>query len=107
MYKLFLKILAKANSVDPDQAPLGAVTVIWVCTICIKYAILSGTVVYKILGHLPFTSEEPQRCTSDECTMSYPQRIFMVVSTHQKCLGGAFQMSTHAQHMFSWENIQS
>ena len=40
-----------ANSVDPDQtAPSGAV---WSGSALFAYAILSATLVYKILGHLP------------------------------------------------------
>ena len=42
-----------ANSVDPDQtAPSGAV---WSGPTLFEYAILSDTLVYKILGHLPYT----------------------------------------------------
>ena len=41
-----------ANSVDPDQtAPSGAV---WSGSALFAYAILSATLVYEILGHLPF-----------------------------------------------------
>ena len=41
-----------ANSVDPDQtAPSGAV---WSGSALFVYAILSDTLVYKILVHLPF-----------------------------------------------------
>ena len=49
--QLFLKILSEMeNSVDPDQtAPSGAV---WSGSALFAYAILSDTVVYKILGHL-------------------------------------------------------
>ena len=40
-----------ANSVDPDQtAPLGAV---WSGSTLFAYAILSETLVFQILGHLP------------------------------------------------------
>ena len=50
----FLKILGwMANSADPDQtAPEGAV---WSGSALFAYAILSYTLVYKILGHLPYT----------------------------------------------------
>ena len=53
--QLFLKILSeKANSVDPDQtAPEGAV---WSGSALFAYAILLATLVYKILGHLPYTT---------------------------------------------------
>ena len=49
--QVFLKILSViANSVDPDQtAPSGAV---WSGSTQFAYAILSDTLVYKILGHL-------------------------------------------------------
>ena len=41
-----------ANSVDPDQtAPSGAV---WSGSALFAYSILSDTLVYKILGHLPY-----------------------------------------------------
>ena len=41
-----------ANSVDPDQtAPSGTV---WSGSALFAYAILSATLVYKILGHLPY-----------------------------------------------------
>ena len=41
-----------ANSVDPDHtAPSGAV---WSGSALFAYAILSATVVYKILGVLPY-----------------------------------------------------
>ena len=40
-----------ANSVDPDlTAPSGAV---WSVSTLFGYAILSDTLLYKILGHLP------------------------------------------------------
>ena len=41
-----------ANSADPDQtAPSGAV---WSGSALFTYAILSGTLVYEILGQLPY-----------------------------------------------------
>ena len=41
-----------ANSVDPDQtAPEGAV---WSWSTLLAYAILQGTLVYEILGNLPY-----------------------------------------------------
>ena len=41
-----------ANSVHPDQtAPSGAV---WSGSTLFAYAILSGALVYEILGHLPY-----------------------------------------------------
>ena len=41
-----------ANSVEPDQtAPSGAV---WSGSALFAYAILSATLVYEILGHLPY-----------------------------------------------------
>ena len=41
------------NSVDPDQtAPLGAD---WSGSALFAYTILSTTLVYKILGHLPYS----------------------------------------------------
>ena len=49
-----------ANSADPDQiAPSGAV---WSGSALFAYAILSETLVYEILGHLPynFYLQEPQ-----------------------------------------------
>ena len=48
----FLKIINRmANSVDPDQTtPSGAV---WSGSALFAYAILSDTLVYRILGHLP------------------------------------------------------
>ena len=50
---LFLKILSgMANSVDPDQtAPSGAV---WSGSALFAYVILSETLVFEILGHLPY-----------------------------------------------------
>ena len=40
-----------ANSVDPDQTvPSGAV---WSVSALFSYAILSETLMYEILGHLP------------------------------------------------------
>ena len=50
--QLFLKILSgMANSVDPDQtAPSGAV---WSGSALFAYAILSETLVFEFLGHLP------------------------------------------------------
>ena len=50
--QLFPKIVSgMANSVDPDQtAPSGAV---WSGSALFAYAILSETLVYEILGHLP------------------------------------------------------
>ena len=49
---LFLKILSgMANSVDPDQtAPSGAV---WSGSALFAYVILSETLVFEFLGHLP------------------------------------------------------
>ena len=45
--QLYLKTLSvKANSVDPDQ------NVFWFGSALFAYAILSATLVYKILGHL-------------------------------------------------------
>ena len=85
----FLKILSRmANSIDPDQtAPSGAV---WSGSTLFAYAILSDTLVYKILGYL-----------------SYPIKNFSYFSTKtwcgtRKCLGKAFLTSTH--NMFSWRN---
>ena len=51
---LFLKLPGgMANSVQPDQtAPSGAV---WSGSALFAYAILSETLVYKSLGHLPYT----------------------------------------------------
>ena len=51
--QLFLKILCgKINSVDPDQtAPEGAV---WSGSALFAYTILSDTLVYEILRHLPY-----------------------------------------------------
>ena len=51
--QLFLKILSgKANSADPDQtAPEGAV---WSGSALFAYAILSDSLVFKILEHLPY-----------------------------------------------------
>ena len=51
--QLFLKILhGMANSADSDQtAPSGAV---WSESALFAHAILLGTVVYEILGHLPY-----------------------------------------------------
>ena len=51
--QLFLKMLsAMANSADLDQtAPSGAV---WSVSALFVYAILSETLVYKSLGHLPY-----------------------------------------------------
>ena len=44
------------NSVDPDQtAPSGAV---WSGSALFAYAISSETLVYKILGHLPYDTAE-------------------------------------------------
>ena len=44
-----------ANSVDPDQtAPRSSL--IWVYTVCL--CILSDTLVYEILGHLPKATQE-------------------------------------------------
>ena len=51
------------NSVDPDQtAPSGAV---WFGSALLSYGILSGTLVFKISGHLPnlHVSEVPH-CSS-------------------------------------------
>ena len=49
---LFLKILSeKANSVDPEQTVPFRSCLIWVCTV--SYIILSDTLVFEILGHLP------------------------------------------------------
>ena len=47
--QLFLKILSgTANSVDPDQtAPVGPGSALF------AYVILSDTLVFEILGHLP------------------------------------------------------
>ena len=52
--QLFHKILnGMANIVDPDQtAPSGAV---WSGLLLFAYVILSETLVYKILGHLPYS----------------------------------------------------
>ena len=51
--QLIFKLLGgMANSVDPDQtAPSGAV---WSGSALFAYAILSDTLVYKILGHLRY-----------------------------------------------------
>ena len=51
--QLFIKILSgMVNSVDPDQtAPLGAV---WSESALLVYAISLDTLVYEILGHLPY-----------------------------------------------------
>ena len=53
--QLFLKPLSRmTNSVNPDQnAPLGAV---WSGSALSAYAILSDTLLYKILGHFPYFS---------------------------------------------------
>ena len=40
-----------ANSVDPDQTALGAV---WSGSALFTYANLLETLVYEILGHLPY-----------------------------------------------------
>ena len=54
----FLKILCGlANSVDPDQtAPLGAVWSGYALFACV---ILSDTLVFEILGHLPYSVSSP------------------------------------------------
>ena len=45
-----------ANSVDPDQtAPSGAV---WSGSALFAYVILSDTLVFEILGHLPYFVDE-------------------------------------------------
>ena len=51
--QLFLNILSeKANSVDPDQtAPLGAN---WSGSALFAYVILSDSLVFEILGLLPY-----------------------------------------------------
>ena len=51
--QLFLELLSgKVKSVDPDQtAPSGAV---WSGSALFAYAILFATLVYEILGHLPY-----------------------------------------------------
>ena len=47
-----------ANSVDPDQtAPLGAV---WSGSALFAYVILSETLVFEILGHLPYFNQKVQ-----------------------------------------------
>ena len=46
-----------ANSVDPDQtAPSETV---WSWSALFAYAILSATLVYEILGHLPYIENYP------------------------------------------------
>ena len=54
--QLFLKILnGIANIIDPDQnAPSGAV---WSGSILFAYDILSATLVYEILGYLPYPQD--------------------------------------------------
>ena len=51
--QLFLKLLSgMVNCVDPDQtAPLGAV---WSGSALFAYVILAESLVYEILGHLPY-----------------------------------------------------
>ena len=41
-----------ANSVDPDQT---APSVVWSGSAVFAYAIMSNTLVYEILGNLPYT----------------------------------------------------
>ena len=54
------------NSVDPDQtAPSGAV---WSGSALFAYAILSAILVYRILGHLPYSMEAGWYCISEEYT---------------------------------------
>ena len=55
--QLFLELLSgKAKSIDPDQtAPSGAV---WSGSALFAYAILLATLVYEILGHLPYYTYE-------------------------------------------------
>ena len=50
MQFFFLKIISEmTNSVDPDQ------TAVWSGSALFAYAILSDTLVYEILGYLPYT----------------------------------------------------
>ena len=50
--QLFHKILiGMATSIDPDQTALGAV---WSGSTLFAYAILSDSLVYEILGYLPY-----------------------------------------------------
>ena len=55
--QLFLNILSgKANSADPDQtAPEGAV---WSGSALFAYVILSDSLVFEILGHLPYSIKQ-------------------------------------------------
>ena len=47
------------NNVDPDQtAPSGAV---WSGSALFAYAIFTGTLVYKILGHLAYHDNQKSR----------------------------------------------
>ena len=57
--QLFLKILSRmANSGDPDQtAPEGAV---WSGSALFAYVILPDTLVFEILGHLPYLIFAPK-----------------------------------------------
>ena len=67
-----------ANSVDPDQtAPSVAV---WSGSALFAYVILSGTLVFEILGHLPYLSQVPQWNITDE----YPQRINIILWANKK-----------------------
>ena len=50
--QLFLTILSEmANNVDPDQTACSRA--VWSGSALFAYAILSDTLVYEILGHLP------------------------------------------------------
>ena len=71
--QLFLKILSgKANSADPDQtAPEGAV---WSGSALFAYVILTDSLVFEILGHLPYLLEASLRGASNEysvCMFGY------------------------------------
>ena len=59
----------KANSVDPDQtAPSGAV---WSGSAQFAYAVLSDTLVFDILVHLPYiVGAQKQHCLSEVLLMS-------------------------------------
>ena len=51
--KLSIKIFCwMANNIDPDQT--GPSEAVWSGSAVFAYAIMSATVVYKILGHLPY-----------------------------------------------------
>ena len=94
-----------ANSVDPDQtAPSGAV---WSGSTLFAYEILSDTLVYAILGHLPYLSTYEHWSSVHISQMKSSVFFFLclylfffsqeknVVGTRKWPPGNVFLMSTH------------